>query len=834
MKNSRIMTLTLGMALVAGSTSVLAQGQAFDPPTNGQYLNPGPVPTDSARLLAAGYEATSPTPGLLNPPVKWGNQDDRVFARIHDRRLQPGETRYTPDGTNEPVAIPEDVIAPQALPLFQEFDGAGINGWTPADPDLGVGAGYVVQVVNDDILVYDKCGSLVFSRDANDFFGFDTTYQFYDPKIFYDQWNGKWTMLWHVKRESDQFGRLFLAVTNTNQPFGVGSWYFYQFNFVQDAGTANASFPDYYDIGYSDDHVYVGGDQFAFSGGFRWSRMSIWRKSEIYNAATAFTANHFNFNNPDGTAMRLPRAIKQQRAFGNADGYFINSRRTGGSRLTKWVITDPFGANTRTGTDIDVAAYDLPLDAQQPSGALLDVIDNRLMIAVQGGSSAAGTTTIFTGLNDAQLWGGDTVNRTACRLFAINGSTNAVLFDRNFGAGSQYYWFPSVAADYNNNAVWVFTRSGAALSAEARFVEWENGVFPNTATTFRTGSGSYGGTRWGDYFGGQIDWDDYNNAATDQTRLWVTGMFAIPGSWGTSIAATSFQTKGNLAVTAGNFVASGPQGGPFTPATDNWTLTNSGQTGLRFTVSESAAWLDVNVDAGELYDAPASRLVTASFTANANTLAPGVYNTNITFADCSINGNSIVRTAQLTVRPRNDTCATATTIGLGSTQGTTDTALNENGDVTTCGTNDIRDVYYRYVATCDGFLTVSTCSIFTNFDTTLAAYGSCTGRQIVCNDNDLACAFNTTRSRIRFQVAAGADYYIRVAGANNTVGDFNLSLSFTNCPADYNNDCSVDFFDYLDFVQDFATEAPNSDFNNDGTIDFFDYLDFVQAFDGGC
>jgi hypothetical protein len=54
------------------------------------------------------------------------------------------------------------------------------------------------------------------------------------------------------------------------------------------------------------------------------------------------------------------------------------------------------------------------------------------------------------------------------------------------------------------------------------------------------------------------------------------------------------------------------------------------------------------------------------------------------------------------------------------------------------------------------------------------------------------------------------------------------------CPADFNGDNTVDFFDYLDFVAAFASEDPSADFNGDNTIDFFDYLDFVAAFAGDC
>jgi hypothetical protein len=54
------------------------------------------------------------------------------------------------------------------------------------------------------------------------------------------------------------------------------------------------------------------------------------------------------------------------------------------------------------------------------------------------------------------------------------------------------------------------------------------------------------------------------------------------------------------------------------------------------------------------------------------------------------------------------------------------------------------------------------------------------------------------------------------------------------CPADFNKDSNVDFFDYLDFVAAFDSESPAADFNGDSAIDFFDYLDFVAAFDTGC
>ena len=54
------------------------------------------------------------------------------------------------------------------------------------------------------------------------------------------------------------------------------------------------------------------------------------------------------------------------------------------------------------------------------------------------------------------------------------------------------------------------------------------------------------------------------------------------------------------------------------------------------------------------------------------------------------------------------------------------------------------------------------------------------------------------------------------------------------CPADFNADGQVDFFDYLDFVRAYSQGSPAADFNGDGQIDFFDYLDFIQAYSEAC
>ena len=58
------------------------------------------------------------------------------------------------------------------------------------------------------------------------------------------------------------------------------------------------------------------------------------------------------------------------------------------------------------------------------------------------------------------------------------------------------------------------------------------------------------------------------------------------------------------------------------------------------------------------------------------------------------------------------------------------------------------------------------------------------------------------------------------------------------CPADFNSDGFLDFFDYDGYVECFETETcppgRTADFNRDGFVDFFDYDDYVLAFETGC
>jgi hypothetical protein len=54
------------------------------------------------------------------------------------------------------------------------------------------------------------------------------------------------------------------------------------------------------------------------------------------------------------------------------------------------------------------------------------------------------------------------------------------------------------------------------------------------------------------------------------------------------------------------------------------------------------------------------------------------------------------------------------------------------------------------------------------------------------------------------------------------------------CPADYNEDGELNFFDISEFLSLFNQQDPEADFNGDGDFNFFDISAFLQSFSEGC
>jgi hypothetical protein len=85
-------------------------------------------------------------------------------------------------------------------------------------------------------------------------------------------------------------------------------------------------------------------------------------------------------------------------------------------------------------------------------------------------------------------------------------------------------------------------------------------------------------------------------------------------------------------VPTSGFIASGPAGGPFSPASQNFSLTNSGASPLAWSLVNTSAWLNASATSGNLASG-ATGSVTVNLTAAADSLAVGTYAATVEFTN---------------------------------------------------------------------------------------------------------------------------------------------------------------------------------------------------------
>lgn len=121
--------------------------------------------------------------------------------------------------------------------------------------------------------------------------------------------------------------------------------------------------------------------------------------------------------------------------------------------------------------------------------------------------------------------------------------------------------------------------------------------------------------------------------------------------------------------------------------------------------------------------------------------------------------------------PLNANCATPQTIGTGETVGSNTHVSAGSSPATACGGgNDTNALWYSYTAAGNNNVDARTCGSL--IDTTIAVYDACSGTEIACNDNGCGSA-----SQVSWAATQNTTYLIRVAGKNNAVGAFTLTVT---------------------------------------------------------
>lgn len=128
---------------------------------------------------------------------------------------------------------------------------------------------------------------------------------------------------------------------------------------------------------------------------------------------------------------------------------------------------------------------------------------------------------------------------------------------------------------------------------------------------------------------------DTNSASP--TEFYAVAGYDLASGWGSPGGASLINALApqpdSMGVTPiAGYGSFGPPGGPFTLNSAVFTITNSGNSPVNWTVANNASWLNVSSSNGTVA-AGAATGVTVSLNATANTLAPGTYTASLVFTD---------------------------------------------------------------------------------------------------------------------------------------------------------------------------------------------------------
>jgi hypothetical protein len=142
------------------------------------------------------------------------------------------------------------------------------SGFVPPDPHGAVGVSRLVGVVNSNIEVRRKDGTFVFRIGFQNFFSrfteaFDIDF-FFDPKVTYDEHEGRFVLVVLQRSIPLQISRIWLAVSKSETPDTSNDWYQFYVNSVVSIGGSN-TWADYPGLAVDEEAVYLSMLMFRFS-----------------------------------------------------------------------------------------------------------------------------------------------------------------------------------------------------------------------------------------------------------------------------------------------------------------------------------------------------------------------------------------------------------------------------------------------------------------------------------------------------------------------------------------------------------------------------------------
>jgi len=413
------------------------------------------------------------------------------------------------------------LTVPRVSAAASKFPSIGATGWTPPDPDMGIGPEYVVCVVNSSIGFFRKSdGQRTFQRTFSDFFaGLGAGSFLFDPKATYDPISRRFFVFCPEQDGATRTSKMLIAVSDDSDP--NGNWFRYRVDSKFTDSANNEYWLDYPGIGVSRDLVGYCGNMFGFTDG--WAGNVYWvlpKASLLTGAATTATLI------PDSNNASVKMAN-----ITDTPNLFSLSVESGTSLRVQSIT-----ATGVTETSVAIPPLAGPAqNAQGPNGHNLSSLDGRLFNTLyRAGNlvaahcvSPVGENALVARWYDVALNGWPRSGRQPAT--AQSGQVR--------GPSGQAYHMPAVAKNRRGDMGMVFTRTSTSIQADLMVTGRKATDLPGTMgipTVMVETRRNYGGAttnRWGDYFGIGVD-------PVDDLTFWAYGMTGRDdGAWITHVVS---------------------------------------------------------------------------------------------------------------------------------------------------------------------------------------------------------------------------------------------------------------------------------------------------------
>jgi hypothetical protein len=403
------------------------------------------------------------------------------------------------------------------------------------DSNIAVGTNRIMVAVNHSIAIYTKTGNLRFQTSTEAWFSSLPELggaRLIDPRLLYDSYNNQHHFILTCVMRSHGRSYLMIAVSKTSDP--EGDWAFWALNMQINGTKVTGLWADFPRLGADSNSIYLAAGMWTFSFQFRYAKIRILKKSEVYSFGNISWHDFWNMKDATGqTAIHIEPA----QTYGKSNiEYLINTRNDAGNMITLWTIKNADSKPRLIKTAVPVDPYIAATFAAQKSS-------NVGLVAATQGTGVLKLVSrngfLYASHAITQDWGSGPVS--AIRFYQLNTQGNLIQ-QVTYGSDGVDYYMPTLAVNNSGDVVLAFNRSSRSQFAGLYFAGRKSSDSPNRfskSVALQPGLGPYNVVFSGSNIG---KWGDYQGIAlAPDNTFWIYGQYAINSScWGTQIGRVSY------------------------------------------------------------------------------------------------------------------------------------------------------------------------------------------------------------------------------------------------------------------------------------------------------